>query len=188
MDTRGPFKQNFCNIDGRSDERFILTSHTLHASINFLLYFCFFFFLFIISDYSVATVIANAANNEQVVSLDSKSSKPVIDLTPSEKAWLVDHGPTVRVSLFNLPPLQFEQDDKMTGYQVDVLEAVLDKVGLQPIYTLDPLAKVLDDLKEKKTEIGLDFIPTEEREQIVFFSKKSLIFTWGFLLEKSEQI
>ena len=105
-------------------------------------------------------------------------------LTSEEQTWLTEHGPKVRVSLVNLPPLQFEQDGELTGYQVDILEAVLKRVGLQPDYTLEPFAKVFADLKEKKTEVSLDFIPTEERGQVVLFSKKKFDIYMGIFARK----
>ena len=108
----------------------------------------------------------------------------VVRLTHEEEAWLVEHGPKVRVSLVNLPPLQFEQDGEFTGYQVAILKAVLMRAGLQPIYTMDPFAKVFADLKEKKTEISLDFIPTEERGKVVLFSKKKFDIYMGIFARK----
>lgn len=110
--------------------------------------------------------------------------KQEVILTPEEQTWLAEHGPKVSVSLFNVPPLQIEQDGNFTGYQVDILDMVLQKAGLQPIYTFKPLAKVVDDLKEKRTEIALDFILTEERGKIVFFSKKKFDIYMGIFAQK----
>lgn len=115
--------------------------------------------------------------------LAEDKKEPVL-LTSEEQAWLTEYGPKVRVSLVNLPPLQFKQEGKFTGYQVDILEAVLMRVGLEPVYTLEPFAEVFADLKEKKTEISLDFIPTEERGQVVLFSEKKFDIYMGIFARK----
>jgi len=110
--------------------------------------------------------------------------KQTVDLTAEERVWLAEHGPKIRVSLVNLPPLQFEQDGEFTGYQVDILEAVFQEAGLQPLYTLGPLPTVLKDLRENKTEISLDFIPTEERGKIMLFSDKKFDIYMGIFARK----
>ncbi|WP_458774555.1 PAS domain-containing sensor histidine kinase [Desulforhopalus sp. 52FAK] len=127
---------------------------------------------------------ALAQDGDQEASLTGQSSHLIYSLSMEEKAWLTEHGPKVRVSLVNLPPLQFEQDGEFTGYQVDILEAVLKKAGLQPDYTLEPFATVFADFKEKKTEISLDFFPTEERRQVLLFSKKMFDVYVGIFARK----
>ena len=98
--------------------------------------------------------------------------KPTVSLTTQERAWLAEH-PKVRVALFDLPPAQFKKEGTFTGYQVEMLEAILQKVGLEPIYSFSSLAEVLKSLRDRNADIALDFIQTPERGQMVFFSEKT---------------
>ena len=98
--------------------------------------------------------------------------EPVVPLTAEERTWLAAHD-KVRVSLFDGPPMQFEENGKFTGYQVEMLEAMLQKVGLEPIYSFSSLREVLKSLRGRSADIALDFILTPERGQMLFFSEKT---------------
>jgi signal transduction histidine kinase len=64
-----------------------------------------------------------------------------------------------------------------TGYQVDILQAMLKKVRLKPTFSMMPLAGVLKTIKHGQADIALDLIQTEERSNNLLFSKQAFKMT-----------
>lgn len=69
--------------------------------------------------------------------------------------------------------MQFEENGKFTGYQVEIMEAIFKRVGLTPVYSLDPQPEMFDALREKKTDMALDLMPTAERRSHLLFSENT---------------
>ena len=101
-----------------------------------------------------------------------------IELTPEERAWLATR-PVVRIGNPPLPPYHFVEEGRHTGYQVEVLEAMMQAVGLQATYQELPLAELLDNLKTGKSDVIMDPIHAPEREAFILFSERSFDVTLG---------
>ena len=102
----------------------------------------------------------------------SDTHKAKLLLTSEEKAWLAEHN-TVKVALFPIAPYQFKSNGVFTGYQVDVLKAMLEKAGLEPEFLLNPLEEVLEAFKEHDADIALNYMKTEQRSRYLLFSKNN---------------
>ena len=95
---------------------------------------------------------------------------PSIILTDEEQVWLAEHD-TVRVALFPLPPYQFKNGGTPTGYMVDLIDAILQKAGLNPDYSFTPLEEVNKLVKKGTADLFPCIFTTEYRKQFLLFSK-----------------
>ena len=101
-----------------------------------------------------------------------------IELTPDERAWLATHS-KVRIGNPALPPYHFVEDGRHTGYQVEMLEAMMKPVGLQASYAELPLSELLENLKTGNADVIMDPIYEPEREAFILFSERSFDITLG---------
>ncbi|NOQ78010.1 MAG: transporter substrate-binding domain-containing protein [Gammaproteobacteria bacterium] len=163
------------------------TNYNVHEPVNKLcvqtinIVYMFFFTFILLT--SVEVVCARESLNVPSHKLDltekrippgftSDTHKTKLPLTSEEKAWLAEHN-TVRVALFPIAPYQFKNNGVVTGYQVDVLKAMLEKAGLEPEFSLGPLVEVLEAFKEHDADIALNYMKTEQRSRHLLFSKNT---------------
>ena len=83
-------------------------------------------------------------------------------LSDEEKAW-IKANPTVTVGIWNIPPANYMDDGIAKGYRVELLETMLLRAGLRPVYRNLPLGDIIKGLKEGEVDVSLSFIRTRER-------------------------
>lgn len=101
-----------------------------------------------------------------------------LTLTAEERTW-VSANPVVRVGNPALPPYHFLENGRHTGYQVEMLDAMLKQAGLQGRYEELPLAALLDGLRSGSYDVIMDPIYRQERETFLIFSERSFDITLG---------
>jgi signal transduction histidine kinase/CheY-like chemotaxis protein len=101
-----------------------------------------------------------------------------IILTSEELAWITAN-PTVRIGNPSLPPYHYSDNGQHTGYQVEMLDSLLNQVGLRPEYVEVPLAELLDGMRSGKYDVIMDPIYKKEREEFIIFSTRSFDITLG---------
>jgi signal transduction histidine kinase/ActR/RegA family two-component response regulator len=101
-----------------------------------------------------------------------------IQLTPEERAW-VAANPVVTIGNPPLPPYHFVEKGLHTGYQVEMLDAMLKQVGLRARYIELPLAALLDGMRVGTHDVIMDPIHRKEREEFIIFSERSFDITLG---------
>src|SRR5512136_2408574 len=68
------------------------------------------------------------------------------------------------------PPYEFLKDGKATGFNVDLMRAVADAVGLEVEFRLGPWGDVRRELEEGKIDALAGMYYSEERRSLVDFS------------------
>ena len=101
-----------------------------------------------------------------------------VHLNEEEKAWIAEN-PIVNVGVFQMPPYQFMEDGVPAGYQVEMMEAMLKTVGLEPRYLRVALPETLKEVREDRLDIVLNMIHTSERADSILFSDSSLDLIMG---------
>jgi len=118
-----------------------------------------------------------------VVSLCSLVHASVIDITPSEQAWL-DKTKTLNVRITkDLPPYQFMKNGEYTGISVEYIKFFASTFNLKIDYVPDGTWE--EALKRVKTHDGIDVIlrvtPNRELKQTMLFSKSYCAFPFSLL-------
>jgi signal transduction histidine kinase/ActR/RegA family two-component response regulator len=100
------------------------------------------------------------------------------ELTLEERAWIARH-PTVRIGNPPMAPYHFVDNGRDTGYQVEMLETMLQRVGLRPSYARVSLGELLDGLRAGSYDVIMDPIYKPEREAFIAFSERAFDITLG---------
>jgi signal transduction histidine kinase/ActR/RegA family two-component response regulator len=111
---------------------------------------------------------------------------PTVVLTPAERTWIASH-PTIQIGDPALPPYHFAESGRHTGYQVEMLDAMLAQVGLQGRYVELPLAELLDGLRIGSYDVIMDPIYEKARDKFIAFSDRSFDVTLGIFARYDRQ-
>ena len=110
-------------------------------------------------------------------------------LTVDEQLWVSQH-PIVRVSnQMSWAPIDFVKGGQATGFSIDYINLVLQKVGLRPEYIngykWDELNKLI---VENKIDIIHSLIQTDERDKKFLFTYPYLDVSMGYFAKKNDQV
>ena len=91
--------------------------------------------------------------------------------TAEEQAWLTGH-PVIRVhNEMNWPPFNFNVDGKPTGFSIDYMNLVADKVGLNVEYISGPSwQEFIEMIQSGELDVISNATPTEERREFMQFT------------------
>ena len=91
-------------------------------------------------------------------------------LTDDERGWVRAH-PVIRVQNdSNLPPVNFTEDGRPSGYSIDFMNLVAERVGLQVEYVPGPFSAFPSMLQRGELDALLNVIRTPEREKFLRFT------------------
>jgi PAS domain S-box-containing protein len=89
----------------------------------------------------------------------------------------------------NLPPYEFlDATGTPSGFNIDVLRAVADVVGLNVDIRLEPWSKVRDDLENGRIDIATGMIASAEREGRVDFSTPFLTINYAAFAREDSSV
>ena len=110
-------------------------------------------------------------------------------LTADEQLWVSQH-PVVRVSnQMRWAPIDFVKGGQATGFSIDYINLVLQKVGLKPEYVNGYKWNELNKLvTENKIDIIHSLIQTDERDKDFLFTYPYLDVSLGYFAKKDSQI
>lgn len=94
-----------------------------------------------------------------------------ITLSESEKQWIREH-PVVTVSNeYHWPPFNFIQNDKPSGFSIDVMDLIAEKSGLQVLYRRGEWNTHLDNMRKGNLDIILNITYTSQRAEYIDFTQ-----------------
>ena len=96
-----------------------------------------------------------------------------IELTAEEQAWLKEN-PRIGVGVSPLPPYQFLENGRVKGYLVDMMDRLVNQVGLSAEYSTKPIDKNLSRVKSGELHTILGVIHNEERAGFMYFSENTM--------------
>jgi len=113
-----------------------------------------------------------------------------INLTPEEQAFLEVH-PVIRVhNEQNWAPFNFYEHGAPTGFSIDYMDMLADKIGLRVEYTSGPAwGEFITMIKERRLDVMLNIVKTAEREKFIQFTDQPYIETpRAIVVRKDEMI
>jgi ABC-type amino acid transport substrate-binding protein/CheY-like chemotaxis protein/two-component sensor histidine kinase len=101
-----------------------------------------------------------------------------INLTPEEQAFLETH-PVIRVhNEQSWAPFNFYEHGSPTGFSIDYMDLLAEKIGLQVEYTSGPAwNEFIAMIKERRLDVMLNIVKTSEREKFIRFTTQPYIET-----------
>ncbi len=97
-----------------------------------------------------------------------------LGLTEEELGWLTDHPVITAQNEENWPPFNFYKNGPR-GYSIDYLNLVAGKIGIKVRFITGPSwDKFLNMLREKKLDVMLNIVQTEDRSKYILFTKPYL--------------
>lgn len=105
-------------------------------------------------------------------------SEKKISLNPEELAFIEAH-PVIRVhNEQNWAPFNFSEHGIPKGFSIDYMNILAKKIGLRVEYTSGPAwSEFINMIKERRLDVMLNIVKTEEREKFIRFTKDSYIET-----------
>ena len=89
---------------------------------------------------------------------------------------------------FNYPPYEFVQDGQPTGFNVELLHAVAETMGLQVRIELGPWAQVRQDLEQGRIDLLTGMYRSPERSRQVDFSTPFMVVTHSLFVRRGSPI
>ena len=81
----------------------------------------------------------------------------------------------IKVAIADFPPVVFKEDGKYKGFEIDLWEAIANKIGVDFEYEDHNFKEIIPLLAEKKIDVGLAGVTiNESREKIINFSHSIL--------------
>lgn len=100
-----------------------------------------------------------------------------IQLTSAEKEWLSEHPIIKATNYTNWAPIDFNIAGKPTGFSIDYLDLVAEKIGIEVEYVSDnSLPRLFQKLRDKEIDIGHALVQTEERKSYLKFTRPYVEF------------
>lgn len=107
----------------------------------------------------------------EIARAEAELQKKGIELTEKERAWLKAH-PTIRVSNEpDWPPFDFVSGDKPTGFAIDYLRLLADKLGIQFTFITAPWTELLEKFKLAEIDVLQPVHFSKERQKIMLYTK-----------------
>lgn len=108
---------------------------------------------------------------------------PPLELSEEERAWIAAH-PTIRVGAYQLPPYIQEQNGRVDGYLVELMQAIAARAGLRAEFHFLSLKQVKEGTERGTLDATLAVNPTPERGKVLFFSQGTVDFTLSIFARK----
>jgi len=101
-----------------------------------------------------------------------------INLTPEEQAFLETH-PVIRVhNEQSWAPFNFYEHETPTGFSIDYMNLLAEKIGLHVEYTSGPAwNEFISMIRDRQLDVMLNIVKTEEREKFIRFTREPYIET-----------
>ena len=100
----------------------------------------------------------------------ASGQKNTIKLTNEEQAWL-KANPRISVGVSPIPPYMFAEKGKIQGYLVDMMDRLVNQIGLAADYSIKPIEDNLSRVKNGELHTILGMIHNEERAGFMYFSE-----------------
>jgi len=91
---------------------------------------------------------------------------------------------TLKVGIYDDYPACYLENNKPTGFMVDLLNYIASKENWEIQYEYDAWTNLLDKLANGKIDVLLSVVQTPEREQLFYFNKIPAYLSWGIVVSK----
>lgn len=99
-----------------------------------------------------------------------RAASSFVDLSVAERKWLSAH-PVIRVSNEpDWPPYDFSEGGKPTGYAIDYMKLLADKLGVQFDFVTDSWGELYKKFEQGDIDLIHPLHYSEEREAIMYFT------------------
>ena len=119
---------------------------------------------------TTANMVMAASEQETPPPVQETTAVP---LTPEEKTWISQH-PDFTLSGHLLPPYVLHEKGKVSGYIVELLQAVRDQVGLKPKSHIDTTEAMNKGLRNGTIDVGMVQVYSAERDEWLEYSEVSV--------------
>ena len=101
-----------------------------------------------------------------------------VNLSEKERLWIEAH-PVIRVhNERNWAPFNFNEHGTATGFSIDYMNLLAEKIGLHVEYISGPTwDEFLGMIRKKKLDVMLNIVITDERKEYMHFTKEAYIET-----------
>jgi len=131
--------------------------------------------------------------NEEIINLEQKwfgfTQKTDVKLTKNEKEF-VRNNPIIKVhNELSWPPFNYNEDGRALGYSIDYMDMVASKVGFKVDYISGPSwNEFLGMLKNKKLDVMLNIVKTDERKKYINFTEPYLFASAAIYTNESKNL
>lgn len=115
-----------------------------------------------------------------------ESVKTAIPLTAEEQNWIRKH-PHFTVGSHSIPPYSVHEREKISGYIVEMLQAVSSLAGLEPEFRFETLNSMYDGLRKNTLDVGIAVAYSPERDGWLEYSEYSTPIDHALLIHKEQK-
>ena len=119
-------------------------------------------------------------------STPTESVQTPIPLTAEEQNWIRQH-PNFTVGSHSIPPYSVHDREKISGYIVEMLQAVSSLVGLEPEFRFETLSSMYDGLGNNTLDVGIAATYSPERAGWLEYSEDSMPIDHALLIHKEQE-
>lgn len=107
---------------------------------------------------------------DSILPIEHKRSQ--LSLTTEEQSWLAEH-PVIRVAnASDYAPFDFQMNKKPTGYSIDYVKLLADRLGVKIEFVQDSWNNLLNKVKRREVDLVHSIFRTsQEREKYLHFTK-----------------
>lgn len=133
--------------------------------------------------------IINKWVDKYIPKTSQKQYTDELNFSKEEKRWLQNHSKLRVASLQDFAPFSFLQNTKPSGYTVEYIKALGDKLGLELEFVTAPWRDLLKMLGMGQIDLIPYIADTKERREFVDYTDfNHITYATGFATRKNEQI
>ncbi len=107
---------------------------------------------------------------------------------PICQAQAADDEPLLIRGDWNFPPYEFIEDGRPTGFNVELMQAVADVMGLEITIELGPWAQVRRELESRRIQALTGMFYSREREMLVDFTSPHIVVSHAIFVREDSGI
>ena len=109
-----------------------------------------------------------------------------IPLTTEEQNWIRQH-PNFTVGSHSSPPHSVHEREKISGYIVEMLQAVSSLAGLEPEFRIETTNSMYEGLGNNTLDVGIAVEYSPERDSWLEYSEGSMPLDYALLIHKEQK-
>jgi len=117
------------------------------------------------SDFSEEAIALETNNNDLPLAAALSTL-----LTADEQAW-IKRRPAFRIGVFQLEPYIIEHPNRVSGYIAELVQAIAQQAGLQPVFIWMTFEEALLQLQSQQIDASLAMLYSPQREEFLGFSQ-----------------
>lgn len=108
-----------------------------------------------------------------------------IDFTKEELQWINENQTLLISNKSEMAPIDYNQGGGATGFSIDYINLIAEKIGIKTEYVNDPnWYSLLQQIKNKELDMTHSLVKTPDREEYLEFTKPYLYVPWVYFGQK----